>query len=120
MVREIVQDAHFSSRFRSCSTGGVFESSLAHFGSLLANFGPLLDPFWFFVCSFGSLLAPFWFTLVLSDTFFHQMNVLYINIAFCFFAPDSAKHPRNNLEIFYPKGAPSLAPPLLPGPQREP
>jgi hypothetical protein len=39
----------FSSLFRPCSAGDVFESSLAHFGSLLA-------PFWL---PFGILLVPF-------------------------------------------------------------
>ena len=56
LVRLFFRIVFWTSFFRSCSAGDVFESSLAHFGSLLA---PFWLPFGLLLVPFGSFWVPF-------------------------------------------------------------
>ena len=77
----------FSSFFRPCSAGDVFESFLAHFGSLLARFW---FPFGFILVVLAILFD--WFLMIFGDCIFLDFLVAFA----------SAPHPfRELFETFF-------------------
>ena len=77
-------------------------------GSLLAPFCITLAPFWL---PFGSLLAvenTLWAPFQIPIGPFGHLMLYPISTSHSFFTPDSANHPRSNIENFHPKGAPSI------------